>query len=35
MLGQSGRHLFRFPVPKVVQDVAVDDGRLVIRTGAP
>jgi hypothetical protein len=34
MLGQAGRHLFRFPVPKVVQDVAVDDGRLVIRTGA-
>ena len=35
MLGQAGRYLFLYPVLKVVQDIAVHDGRLVICTGAP
>jgi hypothetical protein len=35
MLGQTGRHLLRFPVPTVVQSVAVDDGHLIVRTGPP
>ena len=34
MLGQAGQRVFRFPVPTVVQNVGVDDGRLVIQTGA-
>jgi hypothetical protein len=32
MLGRSAQNLFRWPVPSVVQSIAVEDGRLVVRT---
>jgi hypothetical protein len=33
LVGGQGRDLFRWQVPDVIQSIAVEDGRLVIRTG--
>jgi hypothetical protein len=35
ILGQTGRALLRWQTPRVVEDIATDDGRLIVRTTAP
>lgn len=34
MLGQAGQRVLRFQIPSVVQDVTVEEGRLIVRTAA-
>jgi hypothetical protein len=35
ILGQAGRTVLRWQVPRVVEDVAIEGGRLIVRTTAP